>query len=353
MKFTDIRMTCHQLSGAEYSRPGDLLEWMGAMQAQDYRMAKWAVGIRLKEGTLEAVDRALQTGEIVRTHVMRPTWHFVAGKDIRWMLKLSSQRVRKAVDSWTKGSGADIPESLYTKCNDWIGKMLSGRQCMTKEEIETELERQGIVTAEERVRRYLLRAETEGIVCSGGDKNGKPTYALLDEQVPQADDRCREEMLAELARRYFRSHSPASIQDFCWWSGLPVTEAREAVESIRGELIREVWEDREGWIYRSSGECRKSKVVHLLPAYDEYLIGYKNRSEVLDEKYYPKAFNRWGIFYPVVLYQGHIVGNWSKTEKGNRKSIRISCFEPDRELPWELLEKAESEYWRFKKESLL
>ena len=185
---TNIRMACHQLAEPEFGHPADLVGWMGAMQAQDYTMSKWAVGLRLKSATIAQVNEALAKGEIVRTHIMRPTWHYVAGKDLRWMLQLTSSRLKKVIDSWVKASGLDISENQYTQCNDLIGKMLSGGNCLTREEIEMELGHAGVPVTGDRVRRYVLRAEMEGIVCSGADKNGKPGYALLDEQVAGRSD---------------------------------------------------------------------------------------------------------------------------------------------------------------------
>ena len=212
MKIPNIRLLNQQLLSPLFSQPKELVSWMGAMQAQDYTMSKWAVGLRLKSATIAQVNEALAKGEIVRTHIMRPTWHYVAGKDLRWMLQLTSSRLKKVIDSWVKASGLDISENQYTQCNDLIGKMLSGGNCLTREEIEMELGHAGVPVTGDRVRRYVLRAEMEGIVCSGADKNGKPGYALLDEQVAPASSLPREEALARLAVNYFRSHSPATLK---------------------------------------------------------------------------------------------------------------------------------------------
>ena len=343
---TDIRLASHQLAEPEFEHPEDLISWMGAVQAQDYAMSKWAVGLRLKSGTMDQVNDALATGKIVRTHVMRPTWHYVAGKDLRWMLQLTGERVKKAIDSWVKGSGLDISEELYTKCNDLIGKMLSGNHCLTREEIETELGRQGMPTADDLAKRCILRAEVEGIVCSGADKNGKFTYALLDEQVVPAPLLHREEALARLALCYFRSHSPATLQDFVWWSGLTVTEAKQAIRLIKQELITEHFDGQEFLIYANFRQAKTDDILHFLPSYDEYLIAYKDRTTVMTAKYHPKAFNRWRIFYPVILRNGRIVGNWSKEKKKGELMITTSFFEPDKKGT-KLLKPAENRYRAF------
>lgn len=344
---TDIRLFSHQLAQPQFEHPRDLVAWMGAVQAQDYRMAKWAVGVRLKGANCRLVDDALAKGEIVRMHIMRPTWHFVAGKDLRWMLALSGQRVKKAVDSWVKGGGYDISEEVYAKCNDFLGKILSGHRCLTRLEIEKEFERAGIATADDRVRRYVLRAEVEGLVCSGGDKDGEPTYALLDEQVAPGAELHREEALAQLAIHYFRSHSPAGIKDFTWWSGLSLTEAKQAIALADRELRPEKFGGQEFWVHESCRPIVKDESLHYLPPFDEYLISYKERQTVIEPEYYPKAFNRWGIFYPVILHKGRIIGNWSKVVKRGKTQISTSFFDPGYKVSSRLLEQAESRYKAF------
>lgn len=346
---TDIRLAGHQLVTPEFDRPGDLVEWMGALQAQDYRMAKWAIGVRLRTAGLGSINEALEKGEIVRTHVMRPTWHFVAGKDIRWMQKLTALRVKKNLDSWTKGCGVDITEEQYVKSNDLIAKILSGRRYLTREEIETELERSGMTVAGNRTKRYILRAEVEGIVCSGADREGKPTYALLDEHVAPATELSKEESLVKLALAYFRSHSPATLNDFVWWSGLTVKEAKQAISIAGKELVTENFHSCEFLIHHSCRKAKREEIVHFLPPYDEYLISYKDRTAVMAEEHYSKAFNNWGIFYPVLLHQGRIVGNWKKTIKKGETVLSTSFFDSGQPIGQSALKEAEkrfSDFWK-------
>lgn len=342
-----IRIKNQQLVAPAFERVGELVGWMGAMQAQDYTMSKWAVGLRLREGSLVAVNEALERGEIVRTHILRPTWHFVAGEDIRWMLKLSGARVKRCIDLWSKGMGLDIPESLYTRCNDLFGKVLSGRRCMTKERIEEELKKAGIPVDAKRMRRYLLRGEVEGILCSGADAEGQPTYALLDEWVAPVPGLSREEALAKLALNYFRSHAPATLKDFVWWSGLTISEAKIAVGLLRDSLCCECIDGQEFLFHCAFGESGRGSCFHFLPPYDEYLIAYKDRSAALEAKHVPKVHNKWGIFYPVILYDGKIVGNWTKKMRKDRISLSVSFFEQENGVKDGLLESAEEEFLRF------
>lgn len=321
-----MRMRAQRLVDSPCVRPEELVAWMGAVQAQDRTMARWAVGMRLRDGTLNDVKRAEDEGKIIRMHVLRPTWHYVAAKDVRWMAALSAGRIRSAGESLARSHRLEISERMFVRCNDLLTRMLEGGRHLTKGEIAGELERSGIVVTPYHTTRYLMRAETEGIVCSGAERDGQFTYALLDERVPREAMPSREESLARLAECYFRSHSPASSADFLWWSGLSLTQTREAIALLGDRLIRERAGDREWLIYGPGGECPGGQ-VHLLPAYDQYLIGYKDRSDVLEDRYRERAFNAWGIFKPVVLVGGRVAGNWSWRAKGKGTRIETSFFE--------------------------
>ncbi len=306
-----IRLRSQQLSRPAFDRPEEAVSWMGAVQAQHHAMSKWAVGIRLKAGGGEAVERALREGKILRTHVMRPTWHLVAAEDLRWMLKLSASRIRAANDSLARTHGLELTERFYARCNRLLEDMLRGHKSLTRQEIAQELERAGIPADAPRMTRLLMRAETEGIVCSGVDRDGTHTYALLEERVTPARELHREEALARLAEKYFRSHSPATLSDFVWWSGLPLTEARRAIGSLGARLVSLRFGVRELLVHESwkGTDNAAGHEVHFLPPYDEYLLGYKDRSDVLASEFRARAFNAWGVFYPVVSYGGRIVGN--------------------------------------------
>lgn len=225
MRIPEIRLQNQQLSTPLFGHPKELVSWMGAMQAQDYTMVKWAVGMRLKSPGIQAVEKALHQGEILRTHIMRPTWHLVAAEDIRWMLKLSAQRIKSANDSYAKGHGLEITEQQYDRSHTVLGNILSGKRSLTKQEIAEHFERSGLLADNYHMTRFMSRAEVEGIVCSGECRGRQHTYALLDERVPPTPELTKEEALARLATAYFRSHAPATLQDFSWWSGLPLTEA--------------------------------------------------------------------------------------------------------------------------------
>ena len=321
MKIPNIRLQNQQLLNPLFCQPKELVSWLGAMQAQNYSMVKWAMGTRLKSATIQTVEEALRKGEILRTHVMRPTWHLVAAEDIRWMLKLSARRIKSANDSFAKGYDLEITDELYAKSYNLLEKILCGNKSLTKQEIAEHFCCSGILVEADnhRMTRFMVRAEQEGIVCSGEDKGGKYTYALLEERVPPVPEITKDEALARLARSYFRSHAPAVLQDFIWWSGLPVSEAKQAIYLIESELTAEQWNGQTWYVHEA---CRtRGKVsgrLHLLPSYDEYLLGYKDRTDVLPKEHYPKAFTNNGLFYPVIL------NKWRKDYCQNRIYLSFS-----------------------------
>ena len=347
---THIRVASQQLEQPRFESPKELVSWMGAIQAQEYEMAKWAIGIRLRSSSLETVNEALYKGDILRTHVMRPTWHFVAAEDIRWMLMLSSERIKAAVMSYAKGHFGKIEKTLFTRYLDQIGKILEGYKSLTKQEIAEHFCCSGILVEADnhRMTRFMVRAEQEGIVCSGEDKGGKYTYALLEERVPPVPEITKDEALARLARSYFRSHAPAVLQDFIWWSGLPVSEAKQAIYLIESELTAEQWNGQTWYVHEA---CRtRGKVsgrLHLLPSYDEYLLGYKDRTDVLPKEHYPKAFTNNGLFYPVILHEGQVIGNWSKSAKKGSASIECSWFRSNDCVDETVLNQEKDKYMRF------
>lgn len=348
MKIPEIRLLSQQLSNPKFLQPKELVSWMGAMQAQDYAMVKWAVGMRMKSPSLKMVEAALHKGEILRIHVMRPTWHLVAAEDIRWMLKLSAQRIKAANDSYAKGHGLKITAEGFGKSNDRLEKILCGNKSLTKQEIAEEFEHAGLPSDQYHMTRFLARAETESILCSGDYRGKSHTYALLEERVPPVPDLTKEEALARLARSYFRSHAPATLQDFIWWSGLPTTEARLAVYQIESELTAEEC-NNQTWYVHSSCRIRgnTSGNLHLVPPYDEYIVGYKDRTDVLPKEHYPKAFTNNGLFYPVIAHEGQIVGNWDRTKKKKGSQPQHSFFRTETTIDEQLLNEAKNRYLHF------
>lgn len=335
MTLTEIvkfRLTNQQIRATQHKTPKEIVGFMGAMQAQDYAMAKWALGIRLPNSKESDIQAAIDKGEIIRTHVLRPTWHFISAEDVHWMLELTAQNIKTISKSRNRELG--LTPELFKKSNSIIEKALSGGDHLTRDELMVLLEKAKINTSEYRSGHFMLEAELDGIVCSGAMKNNKQTYALLNERVPKAISLSKEEALVKLAYKYFLSHGPATLKDFIWWSGLSVKDARNALELIKSDFISEIINGETNWFKPlSSNDQISSPSVYLLPAFDEFIISYKNREACLPIENQKKAFSSNGIFRPVILVNGQGVGIWKRTLKKDKVIIETDFFEsPDKSI---------------------
>lgn len=319
-----LRLANQQLLTSTYENPVDLVKWMGAVQSQDFAMAKWALGLRLKKATDASVEAAIDAGGIIRTHILRPTWHFVTTTDVRWMMELTAPHVNKLAGPMYRQLKLD--DSIFKLTNDLIGRLLEDGQELTREEIIAEVNRAGVETDNLRATHIMFRAELDRIICNGARRGKKFTYALFDRKVPKSAPIPREEGLAALARRYFTSHGPATVQDFVWWSGLSVADAKQGLEIVRKEFETAKIHDRE-YLFAAFSELPKvhSKAM-LVPPYDELTVGYADRSAAMDAAVAgnPDAGN--GIFKPVVMVKGKIVAAWRRTEKKDAVDFEIKPF---------------------------
>ncbi len=325
-----IRLMSQQIATTKFKTAKQIVGWMGAMQAQDYGMARWAIGIRMPKTTDQMILEAIDEGEIFRTHVLRPTWHFVSADDIKWMLKLSAPRLKSAQKSREKQ--LELSEKIFSKCNAIFEKALQGGNSLTRAELIKELLKSKIKTTDNRSSHILFNAEIEGILCSGVSKNKQPTYALLEERVPQKINFNKDEALYNLARKYFESHCPATLQDFTWWSGLTASEAKLALQMIKVDFFSEEIDSKKYWFHNS---FTMPKVVgdsaYLLPAFDEFLISYKDRSAAIDVEHQKKAFSNNGIFWPTIVIDGRARGIWKKKLQKDQLIIETRFFDD----PWE------------------
>jgi hypothetical protein len=344
---THSRLFQQQISRTDFKTPGELVGWMGAMQAQDYAMSKWAVGVRLPGVTEEVVEDALNRGEILRTHVLRPTWHLVAAADIYWMLELTAPHILSSIRG--RHRELELTEAIISKTFSILERVLAGGNSATREALMAELNLAGIATADNnRSAHLMMRAELDGLVCSGPAAGKQQTYALLTERVPRKITLSRAEALATLARRYFTSHGPATLQDFIWWSGLPVAAAKSAVESIRSECFSEtIGTETYWWGQNASVPAAVSTATYLLPAFDEYIISYRNRSAMLPNEHTQKAVSDNGIFRPMVVVNGEVTGIWKRTVKSKTVLLEPDFFQPPGQEVHPLLEQAGKQFGAF------
>ena len=343
------RLLSEHLVGAPLESATDVVSWFGAVQAQDYAGSKWGLGQRMAAGTTDAqLDRLFDEGVILRTHVMRPTWHFVTPADIRWLLALTGPRVLAA--SAPRYRQLELDPATMRKSARVIVKALEGGNCLTRGELGERLERAGISTEGQRLPHQLMHAELEGLICSGPRNGKQQTYALLEERVPEAEPIDPQAALAELARRYFESHGPATPQDFAWWSGLTVGDARTGAKLNGDALVTEEVDGRSYHFAPTAGTQVRLRIptAHLLPNFDEYLVGYKRHAPVSDSQQLggvdriAPALQRH-----VILMNGRIVGGWRRTVRKDHVQVEANPLTDLNPREWEELERVASGCARF------
>ncbi len=344
------RLHNQQITRQAFEKPGDLVAWLGAVQAQDYAGAKWAVGQRVRGATDAAIEQAFTDGTLLRTHLMRPTWHFVTPADIRWILDLTAPRL-KAINAYHDRT-LELDDALFARSNAVLAKALQGGKHLTRPELAPILQQVGIATDDaRRFGHIIFRAELDQILCSGARRGTQQTYALLDERAPYARALARDEAVAELAKRYFTSHGPATLKDYRWWSGLTAADAKAGLEMIKPQLIHESVDGQTYWFAPSPPTAEDlSATAHLLPNFDEYLVGYIDRSAAFDTQHTEKVGYRGNVlFYHTIVINGRIVGTWKRTLKKGAVTIVPSLFVPLSEAEAHALAIAAERYSTFLK----
>ena len=305
-------------------RPDEIVAHFGAVQAQDFGLSKWALALRSVNLTDAPIAAAFDAGAILRTHVLRPTWHFVTPADIRWMLQLSAPRVRAQLARNDSLFGIDA--ALLRRSRAVLERALRGGVHLTRDELQTELSRHRIKVAGTGLAHVMLHAELDALVCSGPRRGKHSTYALLDERAPTAPALDRHAALAELARRYFRSHGPATAKDFSWWSGLTVTDARAGIALLGQELACISWEGCE-YHFPAGSEPGPLRGAWLLPNYDEFTVAYADRSLLIGPDFPPVRDARADpIFTNVIVVNGLIAGTWRRTLTARTAEVTLSPF---------------------------
>ena len=311
------RIAAQRLQNQHIAKPGprdpaSVVAWFGAVQAQDYAAAKWGLALRLPPGASDMeIDRAFDEGRILRTHVMRPTWHFVTAADIYWLLELTAPRVHRALGYGNRQF--ELDRTICVRAANIFQKALSGGRFLTRAELAQHLARAGIAARGVRLALLTIYAEVEGILCSGPRRGRQMTYALLAERAPRARRLSRDEAIAELTTRYLRSHGPATIRDFTWWSGLTTADAKRGLD-IKGAHST----PKDGLTYWTLGGLPgppiRRPTVHLLPIYDEYLVAYRDLEAV------PRKSGAFGILQQAVIANGQVAGTWKAVRQNTKKA---------------------------------
>ncbi|MEN3329712.1 MAG: hypothetical protein V7638_4519 [Acidobacteriota bacterium] len=302
------RLQNQRLSAPDFRKAVEVVRWFGAVQSQDFEAAKWALALRMRSATNAGIEEAFNRGTILRTHIMRPTWHFVAREDIRWLLDLTAARVNLRC-----GSGYrmfELDDAVFKRSHKVLERALKDGKHLSRAELRRKLNESGVEANNSvRMGHILIRAELDRVVCSGPRVGKQFTYALFDERLPAMKPMDGDEALAKLTRLYFRSHGPATLQDFVWWSGLSTADAKRGLELVRLEKL--TVGEKVYWSIRSSeARLRSATTAHLLPVYDEYFVAYKDRESVFGN-------STWDTLGPAIIVNGVAAGTW------NKKSVEV------------------------------
>jgi Winged helix DNA-binding domain len=321
-----FRLANQLITKNKRSNPEDVASWMGAIQAQDLGQAKYAIGCRMVNAVNGDIEKAINEKSIIRTWALRGTLHILAAADVHWLLPLVAPVILARYRPQFKR--LDLDDSAFTKIHHCMVQLLYGGRQLTRKALFEGLEQNKISTAGLRGTLILYKAGWLGIICLGPLKGKQDTYTLLEEWLPKTNTIPRQEALAELAKRYFQSHGPATVNDLILWSGLSITEGRLGLELIKETLAQTEVNGKQYWmtgnIQKAGTSANKS---FLLPAFDEYVLGYKDRSLILDNAHTGNVMLKNGIFKPVIITNGKITGTWKKTLQKNNINVETGLFD--------------------------
>ena len=335
MHIARLRLRNQQIAQQDFRTPAEVVAHLGAVQAQDYAGAKWGIGLRLPNATEADIAQAIGDRTIVRTWLMRRTLHFVPAPDVRSMLALTASRADARFAS--RYRQLELDERTFHLAEDVLVKALSGGKQLTRQALYRLLEGAGIRlegggrldSGQTRGLHILAHHAQTGLICCGPHQGKQPAFVLLDEWVRKSRALHREEALAELAKRYFTSHGPATLQDFVWWSGLTVREAAAGIEMARRHLVSEMIDSATFWLPpRPPAAHDASAPVYLLPPFDEYTVAYRDRSAVVAPEHAQLAASG-GVFRPIVVVKGQVVGTWKAVVKKAALEVIPMSFSPD------------------------
>ncbi len=307
-----IRLLNQQLVAPQFSDPAEVVSYMGAIQAQEYRLMRWGVEMRTRKPSAKAFKEAFDSGRIIRLHLMRGTWQLIAAEDYWPMLDLCAPKAIAVTKGWMNSNHISIPEDELMRIREILAQAAADQGSVTKEDLVQALAEKDIQMDDHRLSYHIRMAEFSGTLCSGDLLPMKASYSLTANKVKSNAHLNREEALMRFARNYFQSRQPATLEDFVWWSGLNVSDCRKGIALLGDTLHVEHWKGRDFYL---TDECRtrgfRKGGFLLIPPYDEYLIGYKSRDIVLPTEHRHRAHNNSGIFQPIITHDGIVCGNWS------------------------------------------
>jgi hypothetical protein len=341
-----LRLYNTGLSHSPFENAVDAVSHLGAVQAQDFTAAKWALGLRIRNATDKEIERAFNDGKILRIHVLRPTWHFVLPEDVHWMLELTAPRVKSFLKNYNRKLGLD--DALFARSNAMIIAALEGYNYLTRQELKSILADAGIETDVQRLAHIVAWAELDGLICSGPRRGKQFTYALLEERMKRSDRPDREQSLAKLALRYFSSHGPAQLKDFAWWSGLAEKDAQSALDMVKSRLNQATVNTKTYWFppHTEAGIPDRPTAL-LLFVYDEYTIAYHDRSDISEAQDIERMIAMGNALTAVIVLNGRVEGTWTKALTKDSVGIRLDPFRELNNNEREAVEAQVERYGRF------
>jgi hypothetical protein len=321
-----LRLYSQYIACSKATSPGELLAHLGAMQAQDYNGALWSIGLRLPGFTRTDVEQAILDRTIVRTWPMRGTLHFVPAADIHWMLKLLTPKVISG--SAGRHRQLELDEAVFLQARKLITSALEGNKILSRSELFGVLEQGGISPAGQRGYHILGYLAQQQVICFGPHNEKQPTFVLLDEWIPTSKELSRDEALQTLTERYFTSHGPATLQDYVNWTGLTLTDARNGLKLACAALQKLTVDNKEYWMSIHTPEIEEQPPqAYLLSGFDEFMLGYKDRSAALSLEYTNKICpGNNGVFYPTLVFAGQVCGTWKSAIKARGCTINPQPF---------------------------
>jgi hypothetical protein len=355
-----LRLMNTGLGNSPFLSPADVVSNLGAVQSQDFAFAKWSIGLRMRKSADETVERAFNEGKILRIHVMRPTWHFVMPEDIRWMLKLTAPNVEKILAPYDKK--LKITQEVLSQSQSIFHEALKGKQFLTRMELGDQLERDKILARGQRLGHIIAHAELNGLICNGPKRGKQFTYRLLEEFVPKSNELNREKAIEKLATKYIASHGPAQMQDFAWWSGLSAKDAKDGLNSIKSSLAYENFEGKTYWYSPNTGsrneispteEANGEDQAFLLSMYDEFVIAYRDRRDIIERRDQEILFSSGSAFRAVIILGRRVAGSWKQLLKKDKIEIKLNPFRKLSATDYQAVKKAASRYGEFMEKNVL
>lgn len=325
-----LRLAAQRIAGPAFATATDAVRWLTAVQAQDYPGAVTSIAMRTESKTRRGVEAALNAGEVVRSWPMRGTLHFVLAEDLPWMLDLTTERLIAGAASRRAGLGLDMPTIEHA--GRLATDALAGGRQLRRDALLTIWDDAGLLTVKQRSYHFLWHLAQAGTLCYGPVRDGEQEIVLVDEWVPHPRRLEREEALGEWALRYFRSHGPATVRDFAWWTKLVAADvklglrlARPRLESLEADGV-EYLMDPETPALLDACQSR-AEGVFLLLGFDELMLGYQDRGAALPAEFAKRIVpGNNGVFQPTVVAGGQVVGTWRRTGRGSKQAVLATPF---------------------------